>query len=186
VRFFSAGGDPADERRVRFWVRAFPDGAVTRYLRGSPSPAHLWKLAGPQGLFVLRESSRPKVLVGGGTGLAPLIAMLHGLTRIDPQTPCWLFFGAPHPDGLFALDELSGLQRRLPQLTVVLAADRGARGDIHDGNVVSALRHARQSGALDEAAEGYICGPPGMVDAARDELRELLPDEEITNERFSQ
>jgi propane monooxygenase reductase component len=118
-------------------------------------------------VFTLREKSdRPLLFIGGGAGMAPILALLRAMAENGTERPAVYYYGARGPDDLFHLDELAELEQRLPNFRFVPALSHcaddadwdGERGLITD--VVSRLE--QEMGEVD----AYLCGPPPMVDAA--------------------
>jgi benzoate/toluate 1,2-dioxygenase reductase subunit len=82
-----------------------------------------------------------------------------------------LSFGCQSPEGLFALDQLDLHQQWSPTLQVRIAVDRGTPpAGVQVGNPVEALTPAD---GLTPDSVAYLCGPPGMIAAARAHLEAL-------------
>ena len=131
------------------------------------SPGTRSEVTGPYGVFTLREKSeRPLLFIGGGAGMAPILALLRSMAEKGTERPAVYYYGARGPSDLFHLDELAELERQLPNFRFVPALSHceddadwdGERGLITD--VVSRLEE--ELGEVD----AYLCGPPPMVDAA--------------------
>lgn len=125
-------------------------------------------------------------MIAGGTGLAPMLAMLKKLAAAGEQErsiPITLLWGARSEEHLFELDTLKGLQQRLPGLEIQVACD-----DIREG---SSTRRGRVTAVLDEialdrAAIVYACGPPPMIEGVRQILkRRSFPMSQLLCEKFT-
>jgi methane monooxygenase component C len=140
---------------------------------------------GPFGRFTLVGAPRDPVFVAGGTGLAPILAMLNALAARAPHSRPRLIFGVTRDDDLFAGPALARLQERLPGLRVWTTVSAPAAGwDGERGTAIDLLgRDLGASGALGRPY--YLCGPAAMVRAGRDLLQRagVLPDE-IHDEEF--
>ncbi|CAM5346080.1 Methane monooxygenase component C [Mycolicibacterium aubagnense] len=181
-RRFSMANPPSGKEQV-LHVRDLPGGATSTYLNERAKPEDAFTVRGPFGVFYLRATARPKLFIAGGTGLAPIVSML---SSIDPATtpPLALIAGFADADDAYALEALRALAETLP-LEVVLAADRAPEAwEGFVGNPIAALGEIRTI-PLDSGTEAYLCGPPGMVNAARNALlaRELAATA-IFNEEF--
>ncbi len=181
-RRFSMANPPSGKEQV-LHVRDLPGGAMSTYLNERAKPEDAFTVRGPFGVFYLRSTARPKLFVAGGTGLAPIVSML---SSIDPATtpPLALIAGFADAEDAYALETLRVLAETLP-LEVVLAADKAsAAWEGFVGNPIAALDEVRTI-PLDGGTEAYLCGPPGMVNAARGALlaRELEATA-IFNEEF--
>jgi NAD(P)H-flavin reductase/ferredoxin len=173
------------EGRLEFLVRRQPGGRFSAWLWDMAAIGDGVVVRGPQGRFTLRETSlRPRILVAGGTGLAPMLSMLRHMAEFQDVTPVQVFFGVNRRDDLFALDTLEGLRAELPGLGVtpcVWEADPAWRGFV--GTPVDALRHHLAVGAA--SPDVYLCGPPGLLRAAQAATRAAgVPDAQVFSEAF--
>lgn len=176
--------NPPDAKEQAFHMRDIAGGAMAGYLGTRAKPDDAFTVRGPFGVFYLRATPRPKLFVAGGTGLAPILSMLATLDASN-SPPLALVAGFSFSQDAYAIDKVDGLAARLP-LEVILTAD-GIAHDWHwqTGNAVSAIDNI-QSIPLTGDVEAYLCGPPAMVQAARDALlANGLHAERIFNEEFS-
>ena len=130
-------------------------------------------VAGPYGRFVLKtDDDRHAILVGGGTGLAPLKAMVrHALENDAYDGRLTLYQGARTREWLYDVEYFRDLAQEHPDrftyrpcLSEETAADCGGDATGYGFGMVTdviAADHATLSGAT-----GYLCGPPPMVEAA--------------------
>jgi NAD(P)H-flavin reductase/ferredoxin len=154
---------------VCFIAKRYPGGAGSEALFAL-SPGDAVPIELPYGAMWLRETDRPLVLVAGGTGISPILAVVRRLAASGDQRPVRVFYGAGSPAELVAWGELSALVADLADgvLTgaVVDAGDDwvGTRGFVTD-----ALVHCEEL-----AADGdvYLAGPPPMVDAVLGVLKD--------------
>jgi CDP-4-dehydro-6-deoxyglucose reductase len=154
-RSFSLANPPQDAAFLELHVRHAPGGAFSGQVFGAMQPGALLRIEGPLGQFVLRPGPRPLLLVGGGTGYAPLKAMLRESLARSPERPVTLFRGARDAADLYDDDWLRALASR----------NAGFRYEPVTGEFVheAVLRAALPLGAFDV----YAAGPPAMVDAVR-------------------
>ena len=124
-------------------------------------------------------------MIAGGTGLAPLLSMLDTLReRAGPAPPVVLGFGCNAVEELFFLDELELRAFWMPSLAVrtavMTAPEAGFDGRVGDAVSLIDLRDLERPGLM-----AYLCGPPGMIEAARARLvAGGLPSERIRAEQF--
>jgi NAD(P)H-flavin reductase/ferredoxin len=171
--------------RLEFLVRLHPAGRFSTWLRTTARIGDPVQVHGPQGRFTLREESlRPRYLVAGGTGIAPMLSMLRHMAELQDTTPAHVFFGVNRVEDLFALDSLERLQADLPGLGVTICvwqADSGWRG--FAGTPVDALRE--RLARRDANADIYVCGPPQLIHAAEATARAAgIPDVQVFGEIF--
>ena len=168
-RSFSLASPPHDEEHLELHLRHVHGGDFTGYVFSEMPERAILRLEGPLGTFFVREDSpRPMLMMGGGTGFAPLKAMMEHLIHIGNQRPVHLFWGTRNRDELY-LDELPRQwQQRIawfqytPVLSEPLPGDnwQGETGFVHE----ALLRHYHDLSGFDI----YMSGPPIMINAARD------------------
>jgi benzoate/toluate 1,2-dioxygenase reductase subunit len=119
------------------------------------------------------------VFVAGGTGLAPVLSMIRSLRGRGQRA--LLCFGCTRRLELFYEPELAALAATMPELELRISVMEGAEGDLRAGTAVSLL----QPEDFDANTVAYLCGPPPMVNAARQALMgHGLPPRAIRAERF--
>ena len=140
TRSFSIANLPG-ENRMQLIIRRYPGGRVSSRFGTEIVTGSEVRLTGPYGALRLRDPARPIVMVAGGSGLGPVLALLRELVARGAH-PKRLYFAAREP---FLLDELRGL-----------------------GCEPTLVRGREIAGALDVEGDHdvYACGPPGLVDAA--------------------
>ncbi|WP_024795743.1 FAD-binding oxidoreductase [Tomitella biformata] len=171
---------PADPHGLlEFNVKAIEGGAVSPLLVSSTRTGDRWRIGAPHGsLHVDRESGQDVLMVAGGTGIAPLRALILEMCKYGHNPRVHLFYGAKYPGELTEMATLWQLSITNPWLTVVpvseeeddpwwLASGRSAQpGNPHTG------MHARQTGTLADIVTSYggwsdrqilISGAPGMI-----------------------
>jgi CDP-4-dehydro-6-deoxyglucose reductase len=166
-RSFSIASAPADGRLLELHVRRASTTGFTAQLFESLRPGALLRIEGPLGQFWLRaESPRPALMVGGGTGYAPLRAMLRQLVATGDRRPVTLYWGAGEIDGLYEHEWLRTLESERPgfRYCPVLSDAATATVDVRTGLVHEAMLadHPGLSGF-----DVYASGPPAMIEAIR-------------------
>jgi propane monooxygenase reductase subunit len=169
TRSFSMANPPSEQNALEFIIKIYPHGAFSSLLKDALKNGDPIELKGPYGSCIRRED-RPglMILVGGGSGMAPLLSILTDLVESGEQRPVRFFYGARTQRDLFMLDRIEQLGGRLRDFSFIPALSgpgvepdwMGEKGFIHE--VVQ--RHL-QTGALDGDADAYSCGPPPMIDA---------------------
>lgn len=164
-RSFSLANAPNGET-MELHLRVTPQGRFAHWVLNDMPEKAILQFEGPLGAFYIREDSqRPILLMAGGTGMAPVKAMLEDLLARGVQRPLHLFWGVREQRDLYLGGLLDRWLREHPQLryTPVLsepdATWSGERGWVHE----ALLRaypdlHGR---------EVYISGPPAMVRAGK-------------------
>jgi len=183
-RSYSMCSTPRDLPKMEFLVRIIPGGAMSEYLRAAREGERL-QIEGPLGAFILHPGTGLHVFVAGGTGLAPILAMMDEIRHASgPKPKMLLSFGCASDKTFFYRDEIELRKWWIPQLSVRLSADRveDPASGLIEGTPVDALGTEAIS---DPQAAAYVSGPPPMIEAARRRLAELgMSPERIYAERF--
>ena len=169
ARSYSFATPAQPNAQVSFFVRQVPQGVFSGHVHTQPLVGQRVSVQGPAGDFWLRPGEGPLLCVAGGSGLAPLLALLQGALDSGVQRPVRLVFGARTQADLYALDEIAALAQAWPLpfdfVPVLSQEPEGSDWPGARGLVTLAL------GARPEpATQAYLCGPPAMVDAVEAHL----------------
>jgi len=186
-RSFSIASAPSDGRLLELHVRRASKSGFTAQLFESLRAGSLLRIEGPLGQFWLRaESPRPALMIGGGTGYAPLRAMLRELVAAGDRRPVTLYWGAATREGLYEHDWLSRLELERPYFHYRPALSE-APADVSSWDGRRGLVHeVVQSEVPDLAAwDVYASGPPAMIEAIRASfIARGLPREQLFFDSF--
>jgi len=169
-RSFSLANPPHDAALLELHVRRGPQGEFAGQVFGSMTEGTLLRIEGPLGQLAYRGGTGPLVLIGGGTGYAPMKSILRHVLETGVERPVTLFWGARHAADLYDdawLRELAARESRFSYVPVLSGPDGETgtlRGRLHEVVLGSA-------GVLDDA-DIYAAGPPDMVAVLRDRLAE--------------
>jgi len=185
ARSYSFATPSRDDGRVTFFVRRVVGGQMSGFVHDTNLLGHTVQVEGPSGDFWLRPSDAPMLLVAGGSGLAPILALLEDAADQGVTRDATLLFGARTQADLYALDALEALARRwrgtfrfVPVLSEAADDDAwtGARGWVTD----------HLAAHTTDGAHAYLCGPPAMIDRALEHLRTAgLDPAQIHFDRFT-
>ena len=185
-RSFSIANAPDRDQLIELHIRKVASGEFTQQLFNGMKEKTLLRIEGPLGQFWFRkESPRPALLIGGGTGYAPLRSMLRDLLSVGDRRPLHLYWGAQARQGLYEDEQVRALSathpnlRYTPVLSDPLPEDNwtGRRGLVH----AAALEDHPQLQGFDV----YASGPPAMVEAVRHEFTERgLPAQQLFFDSF--
>jgi ferredoxin-NADP reductase len=179
-RSYSIASAPADEHLV-LTVERLEDGEVSPYLTETLRPGDELELRGPVGGYFVWEErlGGPLLLVGGGSGVVPLRAMLRHHRASGSDLPARLLYSARTQPDLIYREELEGFDTAI---TLTREQPEGWTG--HSGRVGRALL-ADVAWPPAERPLVYVCGPTGFVEAVADALLALGHDPtRIRTERF--
>ena len=185
-RAFSIANAPHDDEFVELQIRHVDGGEFTDYVFSQMKEKAVLRIEGPFGTFFLREDSRkPILMVGGGTGFAPLKGMIEHALYIGLDRPIHLFWGVRSLKDLYLPDLPAQWAREHDhvQFTPVLSeaapqdAWKGTTGWVHEAVVA---QYPDLSGH-----QLYMAGPPAMIDAAKATFAAAgLPDDELFYDSF--
>lgn len=187
ARSYSFANAPQRKGRttLEFYIRKVPGGEFTEALFNGELDGKPLEMKAPLGTFHLRGGDAPMVCIAGGSGLAPLVSILEHARANRIKRECTLLFGARTQADLYQLDAIENIAsswqgnfRFIPVLShEPLDSDwQGARGLVTD--------HI-ESGFC-EGAEGYLCGPPLMIDAAIARLaKQGIPVDRVFYDKFT-
>jgi len=184
-RSYSMASTARELPRMDFLVRILSGGLFSEYLRSGCHPGDEITIHGPMGAFILHSGRVPQIFIAGGTGLAPIMAMLDEIRyRPGPRPQMLLSFGCASEQQFFYRDEVELRQWWMPELRVILSADyvANAGSGLLRGTPVAALEQER---IIDPQTAAYLCGPPPMIEAARRRLIEMgVAPNRIYSEQF--
>jgi len=166
-RAFSIANAPHDDNFIELHIRNVSGGYFSAQVFNQMQEKAMLRFTGPLGTFFLREDSqRPAILIGGGTGFAPLKGILEHAFHVGVEKPLHLFWGVRAQRDLY-MDELPArwLQDHpnfsyTPVLSEPLPEDNwsGATGYVSD----TVIRDYPDLSGHDV----YMSGPPVMVEAS--------------------
>ena len=169
-RSFSIASPPHDARPLELHVRHVPGGEFTDRLFHDDMQSSLLQIEGPLGKFVYRPHAGPAppmLLIGGGTGIAPLLSILRHVIDNHIERDMQLYWGVRAEPDLYAQTTLDVLSRRAaslkyaPVLSEAPPQWAGLTGWVHE---------AALQGIEDLASyEVYAAGPPAMIEALQRE-----------------
>jgi benzoate/toluate 1,2-dioxygenase reductase subunit len=140
---------------------------MSSYLTNLAKPGDELSLTGPLGTFYLRDVTRPLLMLAGGTGLAPFLAMLEELQRKGATQPIHMIYGVTSDADLVETSKLDAFASTIPSFTYVTVVADAASPHERKGYVT---HHLPDSALHCGNVDIYLCGPPPMVDAVRGHL----------------
>ncbi|HEY2674853.1 MAG TPA: ferredoxin reductase [Rugosimonospora sp.] len=179
---------PADRERIELTVQRVHDGEVSPYLVDDMMIGDEVELRGPiGGWFVWRtEEPGPVLLVAGGSGIVPLMAMVRERARVRSTAPFSLLYSVRSPDDVFYADELSRLAGDSSGLNLSLLYTRSApEGTRRPVGRIGADDLAGTGSPSGAGSRAYVCGPTAFVEAVAVLLQQQGYDAStIRTERF--
>jgi ferredoxin-NADP reductase len=155
-RSYSIASSPLDEGEIELTIDRLEDGEVSPYFHDVVVEGDQVELRGPFSSYFVWRGEHPVLLVGGGSGVVPLMSMLRHRRRTMPDLPMRLIYSVREADDVIYADELGD--------DAVLTFTRDAPGGWtgHTGRIDAALIGE----AADNSGTAFVCGSNGFVEAA--------------------
>lgn len=186
-RAFSLANAPHEDELLELHLRLVPGGAFTEHVFSALKERDILRFEGPLGSFHLHEDSdRPLIMVAGGTGFAPIKALVEHALHSHVRRPMAIYWGARNRAGLYLPDLPQQWADQHPHVTYVPVLSDPDPTDAWTGR--TGLVHLA---VLDDVKDlssfqAYVCGAPVMVEAAlRDFTARGLPPEQFFADIFS-
>jgi ferredoxin-NADP reductase len=166
---------PPDGDRIEITVQRVPDGEVSSYLADEVKNGDTVEVRGPVGgWFVWKPGdSAPVVLVAGGSGVVPLMAMIRSRDGVNP-TPFRLLYSVRTPQDRIYDHELHRRATHDRGLEITfLYTRRAPAGETRSAGRITAEDLLRYGWPPDEEPTCYVCGPTPFVETVADLLIDL-------------
>jgi ferredoxin-NADP reductase len=155
--FSLSGGEQVST--LRLTIGRQPNGRVTGALHDRVRAGDIVEISQAHGDFVLPDDERtPLLLIAGGTGITPFLAMLRTLAARGARRDVVLLVWAPRASELIARHELATLPKRLPGFRIHTAYTREGMGRFSAAGLEAVVRNVRHRLT-------YVCGPDALTDA---------------------
>ena len=185
-RSYTIASPPTRRDHVEITVKREPFGLMSQFLHDHVREGDELSIAAPGGYFTFtgREADSI-VLIGGGVGITPLMSAIRHVT--DSQWPgdIFLLYSCKTPADVIFREELEALSRRHANMHVTVTISRGdGAPPAYQRGRLSPLLLSRTIPNL-SSQRIHLCGPPAMMEAARQMLQELgVPRGQVKTENF--
>jgi ferredoxin-NADP reductase len=189
-RSYSIASEPERSPQVEITVERIPDGEVSPFLHDVVVPGDRLEVRGPIGGYFVWEASigGPLLLVAGGSGVVPLMAMIRHRARADgPQADgARLLFSSRSAEEIIYRDELNELASEDRGLEVLHTLTR-SQPPSWEGYArrIDERMLSEVIAPLGDGTRAYVCGPTALVETAANALVSLgLAPAQVRTERF--
>jgi ferredoxin-NADP reductase len=175
-RSYSVASAPDSSGEIELAIERLPDGEVSTFLHDETMVGDMIEVRGPIGGWFLWDGVAPALLVGGGSGVVPLMAMLRLARRMPAQDLVHLVVSVRTPDDLIYANELDG-----PDATVIYSREAAAGSARPPGRLTAAdlAPYVRAD------TTAFVCGSARFAEGASDLLVDAgVPVDSIRIERF--
>lgn len=187
-RSFSLANAPHDDAFLQLHIRLVPGGLFTEHVFNGMKERDILRLNGPHGSFFLREDSdKPMILLAGGTGFAPIKAIVEHALYTQSKRPMVIYWGNRNKAGLY-MDELPARwAAEHSHITYVPVLSEPAATDGWNGRTGLVHEAVMQDFPDLSGHQVYVCGAPVMVEAAKRDFtgRCGLPEAEFFADSFT-
>jgi glycine betaine catabolism B len=180
-RSYSIASAPSADGIIELMIEGLPDGEVSGFFDTVAQVGDTIELRGPiGGAFVWSpEDGGPLLLIGGGSGVVPLLSMLRHRAAVAPDVPALLLYSARNEAETIAAEELAARARDEPGFDLMLNLTRAGGRRIDAALIAEALER------LGRPRHVYLCGANPFVGAIADLLLDAgLDPATIHTERF--
>jgi len=187
-RSFSMANPPHDDALLELHVRHVPGGFFTEALFTQYKGREILRLEGPLGSFYLREETdKPMIFVAGGTGFAPIKAMIAHALHHAIDRPMVLYWGARTLKDLYMPEVPGRWQQEHPGFTFIPVLSEPQPDDAWPGRTGFVHRAVMEDFPDLSGYQVYACGAPAMIEAARRDFTTAckLPDDEFFADSFT-
>ncbi|WP_455207209.1 FAD-binding oxidoreductase [Kaarinaea lacus] len=162
VRSYSLASLP-DDKIIELHIRHLQDGQMTTWLKEQVNVGDKLEIDGPSGdcFYLAGNEQQSLLMIGTGTGLAPMIGIIRDALQKGHQGPIHLYHGSHQPEGLYLVTELQSLARQYQNLHYTPCVSSGSAPDGYEkgrANDVALKNHPDLKGW-----RAYLCGHPDMV-----------------------
>lgn len=178
-RSYSVASAPDDSDEFEITVERLEEGEVSTFLHDVVEIGDELEVRGPIGKFFVWDGESPALLVGGGSGVVPLMSMLRLARATGTSDQVRLVVSVRAPDDLLFADELPGPETTIVHTRQTLPGEPRPPGRITIEDLVPA------AAAVGMGATAFVCGSAGFCDTVTGHLTEAgVPVERIRVERF--
>jgi ferredoxin-NADP reductase len=156
-RSYSVASAPDESGQIVLTVELLPDGEVSSFLHDEVVAGDELEVRGPIGGWFVWRGETPAVLVGGGSGVVPLMAMLRLARQLGRSELVRLVVSVRRPEDLYYADEIGG-----PETTIVYTRQTPSDWSRPPGRLTE---NDLRPSLLDDAGV-YVCGSDGFANAA--------------------
>lgn len=185
-RGYTIASSPTQHDYVEITVKHKEGGEVSGYLHSQVHEGDLLEFSGPSGAFTFTgRECKCILLIGGGVGITPLMSVLRFLTDRSWSGDIYLLYGCRKPEDIIFREELEYLQRRHPNVHVVITVSRPEGADWKGATGRISKELITQSVPDLVSRYVHICGPVPLMEGVKKTLIELgIPKERVKTEAF--
>jgi len=175
-RSYSIANAKHDSAGLELHIRKVPNGQMSDALFSSIKHSQLMRIEGPKGTFFIRKNEQPLILLAGGTGIAPVKAMVEELINDQDKRDVYIYWGMNSANS-FYLQQLFELSEKNAHIHYTPVLSGGGDWGGRTGFVHQAVCDDFSS---IQGFHVYACGSPLMINAAK----AAFMDKGLSSEQF--
>lgn len=167
IRSYSIANAQKVSTGVEIHIRYLPQGAMSELIFSGVNPNQLMRIEGPKGTFFVRSDNKPLIFLAGGTGFAPVKAMVEELLSQQDKREITIYWGMPHQASFYSdIAQQWAIEyahiNYIPVLSELDLSWLGRTGYVHQAIVDD----------FDSLSnyQVYACGSPVMIEVAKKAL----------------
>ncbi|MCS6903999.1 MAG: ferredoxin--NADP reductase [Bacteroidia bacterium] len=192
-RAFSLSSSPYTDNFLSITIKAIPGGKVSNYLQKYLQVGDTLEVYPPLGNFTVKPAAcngKHYLLIGGGSGITPLMSILKSVLEVEPGSRVTLLYGNRDEKSIIfkqALENIAEHNDRLELIHVLSQPSErwtGLKGRIEGELLLNIIQDVQRK--AQKPIEYYLCGPAGMMATVESTLKKLGVDEKnIHKEHYS-
>ena len=181
-RAYSIASSREVKDHIDLMIRLVLEGICTTWVHRHLRVGETVTFTGPMGDFYLRDGAGSLVLIAGGSGMAPIVSLLHRLRETGDKRPVLYLFGAVSRRDLFYLEEMAAFEQAMPHFRFLPSLSRPLPEEGWEGTqgLITVPLEDHLDGQDNSQTQAYLCGSPGMIKACC----QVLNAQGITNDRI--
>jgi len=189
-RSYSVCSSPFVDTYPAVAVKRVVGGKVSNYLNSELKAGDSIKVIPPLGNFTTDFSpanTRNVVLIGGGSGITPMMSLAKSFLSQEPKSKVTLLYANRDTESIIFKNELEELQNQHQNFKIIHVLEQNTSGyGQFEGYITQSIVQQVKDSLNDSSAEYFICGPGPMMDIAINSLKNLgVPENLIRKESFT-
>jgi Na+-transporting NADH:ubiquinone oxidoreductase subunit F len=171
-RAYSISSKPEISDSLQLIIRYVPEGICTTWVHQCLKVGDKITLTGPYGDFLIKDTDADMIFVAGGSGKAPIKAMLEHLAVAGCTRKMTYFFGAKSTKDLYLTEEMHSFENVFPDFKYEPVLSHPDATDNWTGKTGYIMPYFKDAIRDPKNTEAYLCGSPGMISAVSKSLME--------------
>jgi benzoate/toluate 1,2-dioxygenase reductase subunit len=160
--YYSIASSPSPENLMDFCIVSDQNPRISEFLSSLSEGSVVDIMPSATGTFDMSLVNGPAVFIAGGSGIAPLRAMIQNLASQVEKRQVHLLYGCKAAGEIPFIEEFERMAEENPTFTAWFCAESGSRNNVKSGRVDSCLKDAQIGDA-----NYFLCGPPKMLESLK-------------------